>query len=386
MNRESIIERFMELCRIPAASGNERKTADYCTAVLKELGADVREDCAAEKTGGNAGNVIGTFRGTDPTIPPVMLNAHMDTVFSGGPVIPILDNGWIRSAGNTILGADNRTGIVMILEGMRRFLLSKQRAGDIEIVLTVGEEIGLVGAGHLDVEKIRSRYGFSLDSSGLGRLVKGAPFYQAIDVSIEGRSAHAAVNADQGINSIDLMARSLSGLPFGQLDDESTANIGQIIGGSARNVIPDDCRVVMEVRSHSEAKVDAYCCRVRRSFQRVCGPVHVDVDGVIHRPNVVLTMTRECDGFFLSPDAATVQTAMTALQKIGRTVDLYRNMGGSDANIFNARGIETVVVGTGQRAVHSVDECIAVEDLIDGIRLVPELISAWTGWWSQKRT
>jgi len=386
MNQERIINRFIELCRIPSPSRKERDTADYCAKVLSDLGGEVEEDAAGRAIGGNAGNLIARFEGTNGAIPPVMLNAHMDTVDPGGTIVPRVRNGRIESQGDTILGADNRAGLTMILEGMRLIREQKVPTGNIEVVFTVGEEMGLEGAANLDKSLIQSRHGFSLDSSGLGRIVQGAPFYNAIDIRIQGRRAHAAVNADQGINSIELMARGLSRLPFGRLDKESTSNVGRISGGISRNVVAPDCCSVLEIRSHSEAKLDFYTACVSRTFLEVCGNRMVEVGSRCFRAVPEVTVRRECDGFFLNADSVVIQTAAEALKAIGKKPDLYRNMGGSDANVFNARDLETVVVGTGQKAVHSTEEYIEINDLIDGARLIPHVIHRWTEWWSQIKT
>ncbi|HPQ38836.1 MAG TPA: M20/M25/M40 family metallo-hydrolase [bacterium] len=382
MNTQDIINRFIELCRIPSPSLGERHTADYCSAILKRMGAEVREDGAGERVGGSAGNIVARFQGRKNGIPPLMLNAHMDTVDPGGAIVPVIRDGRIISEGSTILGADNRAGLTMIIEGMKRVLDSGIATGDIEVVLTIGEEMGLEGAAHLDYSMISAKHGYSLDSSGLGRIVQGAPFYNAIDVSIQGRRAHAAVNADQGINSIEVMARGLSRLVFGRLDHESTANIGKIAGGTARNVVPSDCTAVLEMRSHNAAKLDFYTANVTKVFLDETRGWCVEVEGREFRPVVDVAVHRECHGFLLDPESPVIQCAMKALELTGRNPDLYRNMGGSDANVFNFRGIETAVVGTGQTAVHSAEEYIEIEDLTDGVRLVPTIIQQWIDWWS----
>lgn len=386
MNKQQIIDRFVALCRIHSPSKFEKETAGYCREILERMGAEVREDEAGKAIGGNTGNIVARFKGSQRDIPPLMLNAHMDTVDPGGPVEPVVRDGRIRSQGSTILGADNRAGLTMIIEGMQLVLDRGGPAGDIEVVFTIGEEMGLEGAAHLDYSLISARHGFSLDSSGLGRIVQGAPYYNAIDISFRGRRAHAAVNADQGINSIELMTRALGRLTFGKLDTESTANVGQISGGVARNVVAPDCTAVLEVRSHNVSKLEFYTDGVRHVFQDVTKGREVEVDGTVYKPVVNMDVRRECEGFYLAPDSVVLQCACSALNAIGRNPERYRNMGGSDANVFNTCGVETAVVGTGQTAVHSTEEYIEIKDLVDGVQLVPQLVRQWTNWWTQKKT
>lgn len=385
MESQRIIDTFIELCRLPAVSGNEAASARVCRKALEELGFTVVEDKAGEAFGGNQGNLIAWLDG-DADIPPLLLNSHLDTVEPGGIIEPVIVQDRIQSKGNTILGADNRAGLVMILEGLRCFRKANPNHGPIEVVLTVAEEAGLLGAENMDFSMIRSKAGFSLDSSGLGRLGIGAPFYNAIDVQVIGRSAHAAVNADQGINSIQLMAQALAPLHFGKLDEETTSNIGQIQGGVARNVVPASCQAVMEVRSHNLETLNQQTALICQAFTDLAESHAVVVDGIPIKPVVDVTVNRECDGFYLDETVPVVQCASTVLRSLGRTVGCYRNMGGSDANVFNSHGLEVVVVGTGQTAVHSYEEYIKIKDLIDGVRLIPALIQQWTDWWSQNKT
>jgi len=386
MCNSSIIDRFMSLCRIPSTSGNEMKTAEYCAEALTELGFSVFQDNAGEITGGTQGNIIASLTGQLENIPAVMLNAHMDTVEPGGRIVPEIKGNRIVSNGQTILGADNRAGIVMILEGVRRLINSGKKHGQIEVVLTVGEESGLIGALNLDYSKVTAKYGFSLDSSGLGKIAQGAPFYDAIDVKVIGRSAHAAVDAEHGLNSIAIMADALNQLSFGKLDEETTCNIGAILGGTSRNVVPAECQAILEIRSHSEAKLNQLSKKISSAFQKAAASGSVKIEGKKVDAKAEVCITREFDGFYLCDDSPVIKCAKRAITSIDRTPLCYKNMGGSDANIFNSRDLEVAIVGTGQTAVHSVDEYIETKDLIDGVTMVTEIIAAWTEWWTQKIT
>lgn len=380
------IRRFLELASIQSPSGRERDVANYCRDVMESFGVTVHEDDTGHRTGGNAGNLTAFFDGDNPDVPVIMLNAHLDTVDPGGIIEPEIRDGRIISKGNTILGADNKAGLVMILEGMAAVLDEKIPHGGIEIVLTVGEEVGLIGALNLDYNHIKAKFGFSFDSSGLGRIVQGAPFYNAIDVVVTGRAAHAGVNPSDGINSIKLTTNALSHLEFGMIDQETTANIGMISGGTGRNVVPAECRSVIEIRSHSLDKLENMTHGLEDVFNRESDQWKAIVEGRCIRPAVNIRVHREFDGFCLSDSSPVVRCAASALASIGRDVTCYRNMGGSDANVFNARGIPTAIVGTGQMAVHSNDEYIEINDLIEGVQLIPEIVKAWNIWWTQKIT
>ncbi len=383
---EKCVKSFMELTKIPSPSGRERETADYCINVLSRLGASILEDDAGIKTGGNAGNIIAFFKGHDPEIPVLMLNAHLDTVEPCGVIVPEIRGDRIVSKGETILGADNRSGLVMILEGMASVIEKNVHHGGIEIVLTIGEEIGLIGASNLDLNHVSAQYGYSFDSSGLGRIVQGAPYYNAVDVTVKGRSAHAGVNPDAGINSILLTSRVLMKLPFGIIDSETTANIGEISGGSGRNVVPGSCKTALEIRSHSEDKLNHLTKILKKKFETEIKGWKIVLEDQVFQPQIEIEVKREFDGFFLQSNSPVIRCAESAIRRIGRQVDCYKNMGGSDANIFNAKGIRTAIVGTGQMAVHSNEEYIKIIDLVDGARLVEEIVEAWAIWWKQKIT
>ncbi len=380
------VELFIELARIHAPSGHERETADFCKEMLQSMGARVIEDDAGTKTGGNAGNIIAVFEGEDTTIPPILLNAHMDTVEPGGQIVPIIRGTRIISETDTILGADNRAGLVMILVGLKElFKKYKTHPCTIEVVLTVSEESGLQGAIGLDYGQLKSKHGFSLDSSGLGRIGIGAPYYNAITVTANGRSSHAAVNPDEGINSILIMSDILKKFPFGQIDPETTSNVGTISGGAARNVVPDTCITELEIRSHNLNTIDALTEVLHNICENTRKKWHVNVAEKVVSSMIDVQVHREFDGFLLSSDSPVVACASQALTAIGREVMQSRNMGGSDANVFNANKIQTAVIGTGQTAVHSHDEYIEIKDLIDGVTLVPLLVETWIQWWSQKK-
>ncbi len=381
------VQLFIHLARILSSSGRERQTADLCSQLLTDLGADVYEDETGRLTGGNAGNIIATFKGTAHSVPPLLLNAHLDTVDPGGEIVPRIEHDRIVSSSNTILGADNRAGLVMIILGLKKLLEEKTaKIPTIEVVFTVGEENGLIGASHLDYTRLKSKYGFSCDSSGLGRIVIGAPYYEAIQLTVNGRSAHAGVNPCQGLNSILIMSELVTDLQFGQLDIESTANLGRISGGTARNVIPDLCSADIEVRSHSLNTMNRWIKTLKKRAGQMSKKHYVEFRDRKVAAQVDVKTYREFDGFLLDETSSTVQVATKALKETNRKVIVTQNMGGSDANVFNSNGIQTAIIGTGQTAVHSHDEFITIKDLNDGIDVVKNVIINWTEWWTQKKT
>ncbi len=369
-----VLNTFLDLVRISGESRHEKPVATFCENQLKTMGLDVWYDDAGQQFGGDCGNLYARLSGNLPGVPPLLLNAHLDTVSPGRNICPVITGDVIRSDGTTVLGADNRAGVAAILCGLEKIISSGMSHGPIEILLTVGEEAGLLGARYVDFSQLSARWGFALDSSGLGNIVIGAPFYNAIDVMIHGRAAHAAVEPENGISAIGIAVRALLKCPHGRIDDYTTANAGVIQGGTARNIVPDICRISMEIRSHSRETLERLTRETEKIF-RV--EAKHDAETLLSEDPVICQIHRECDGFSLPADDPAVECAKRALMNINQTPILKINMGASDANIFNSKGVATVILGTGQTDVHSLRESIKITDLLAGTELVPSLIAAW---------
>ncbi len=372
-----VVSRFLEMVAIDGESRNERATARYCSEWLERIGARVTIDGAGERCGADTGNVIAVFEATRAGIPPLMLNSHLDTVVPGRSIRPLIRDGVITSDGTTILGADNRAGLAAILDGMLRIHDEGVAHGRIEILLTVCEEIGLLGAKHCDYGLIEARHGYSLDSSGLGAIITAAPGYEAIDVTVLGHASHSGVNPESGVNAVQICAQALARLPQGKIDERTTINIGSIRGGRARNIVADRCETEIEIRSHDEKTLEKLVRQVETTFDDAIESYLRTHPGSAHPPRVTFVKDREFNGFSIPESHPVVHVSREAIAAIGRTGVVQEKMGGSDANVFNEHGIATVILGTGQSKVHSLEEYVTIRDLEDGSRLVYALIAAW---------
>ena len=365
VNRERIIEEFMELVQIDSETRKEREINNYLKNKLEALGLTVFEDEAGEKIGGNAGNLIAELPGKKEGLR-VLLCAHMDTVQPGKGVKPILENGIIRSQGETILGADNKSGICAILEMLRVIKEENLEHGPIQIVFTVAEEGGLNGSKNLDQKLLKADLAYVLDSDGsAGEIIVQAPAQKSLLAKIKGKAAHAGIAPEEGVSAIQIAARGIAKMKLGRIDEETTANIGVIKGGKATNIIPDLVELEGEARSLKREKLEKQCQHMvdclQQAAQELGGQIEAKVELVYPEIN-------------LDEKEMVVLLAKKAAENLGFPVKLEKTGGGSDANILNGYGIPTANLGCGMKKVHTTEEYITVEDLVKNPQYLVEII------------
>lgn len=372
INRDRIRQTFTWLVSIDSVSREEGALCRALEKKLTQLGADVFIDDAAEKTGSNTGNLIAKFKGnTDAAT--MMLNAHMDTVEPGRGILPVFQDGVFRSSGDTILGADDKSAIAVFLEVLTVLRENNLPHGPIDLVLTVCEEVGLMGAKHLDYGLIDAAFGFTLDTTDTAGIVVRAPAANHITIEIHGKDAHAGAAPEQGINAICLAADALSRLKIGRIDHETTCNIGVIEGGYATNIVPNRVTLKGEARSHDRRKLDDVTDAIRRGFEEAVASYspRSEKDGL---PFLVFNAELDFPSTNISEDHPVVVLAEKAARNLGREMRRKVTGGGADANIFFEKGIITGVLGTGMADMHTVRESIRLEDLIETGELVLEII------------
>ncbi len=348
INRERMTKLFLQLVHIESGSENEAEICRFVAERLKELGAEeVSIDDAGEKLGGTGGNVFARFKGT-VNVPPIMLNAHLDTVAPTKGIRVIRTETEIRTDGTTILGADDKAGVALILEAIRTLRERNLPHPPIEVVFTIREEKGLLGAKVFDKTKLKSRYGIVVDGSGEpGDLIVGSPTHVRFEAIFHGKAAHAGVEPEKGINAIAMASTAIAAMKWGRLDKDTTANVGVIEGGQAMNIVPDRCKVVGEFRSHDPQRVK----RLVAEWKRICEQVSKKFGGKVN-----LTVDKTFDAIRLSPDEPIVKAAIKAVQSLGLKPNLKRMGGGTDGNIFVAHEIKCLVLPTGVENYHSPNE------------------------------
>ncbi|MBP2633130.1 MAG: peptidase T-like protein [Firmicutes bacterium] len=366
INKKRLLDEFLNLLKITCSTRNERQVADLLKRKLTDLGLTVTEDETGKKIGGNTGNIIAHLKATKEKAPKLFFSAHMDCVEPCENIKPQIKDGVIISDGTTILGSDDKAGIAPILEALHILKEKNIEHGDIQIIFTVAEEDGLLGTKNLDPNLIQADFGYCLDSSGRpGKIVIQAPGQDDIRVKIHGKSAHAGIAPEEGINAIVVAAKAIAGMKQGRLDHETTANVGIIQGGNATNIVPSLAEVTCEARSCDEKKLASQTNYMVELFETIAkengATTKIKVEHC-YRP------------YTLTQDMPVVKTAMIAMKNAGLEANPTPTGGGSDGNFYNAYGIPCAVLGVGMTKVHTTEEFILEEDLYQTAQLVLELV------------
>ena len=374
INQERIKNLLLELVQIDSLSRKERDVAERIKQYCEEMGAQVEIDDAGEKVGGNSGNVIARFKGTIPGAEPIMMSAHMDTVVPGENVKPVVEGDIIRTDGTTVLGGDDKSGCAVIIETIRCLKEQNIPHTDIEAVFSICEEVGLLGAKHLDVSKIRSKYGIVFDSDDPGFLFTKGPSANHLEFKIHGLESHAGVAPEFGISAIQIAAEAINNMKLGRIDHETTANIGVIRGGEATNIITNLVELKGEARSLNEEKLKAQCDHMVKCFEEAAAKREVTVEGKTTKAWVEANVTAEYYAMDVPDESRVVQLVIQAAKRMGLDVQTMASGGGCDANIFNRKGIECANLGTGMRAIHTVNEWLDVKDMYASAEMTIEIL------------
>lgn len=351
-----LLTTFLELVRIDSPSGHEKEVAHYCKRVLEACGCSVVIDDTAHQTGSDTGNLIATLPGTKEGC--IYVSAHMDTVEPGRSIEPVITDGVISSAGDTILGGDDKVGLAAILETLQvlaggQNLLYPQ----IKVLLTVQEEQGLIGAQALDARDFKGEPCYVLDAAGPpGSLVIGAPSQRSYTAEFIGTAAHAGINPAEGNSAIKAAAMAVMALPFGRLDEATTTNIGTITGGIANNIVAERCTITGECRSHDSERLQALCKEVEAALFEAA---------TSSKTTLNLTWVENYESFSYEVDDPFIARAREISHEIGLATEATITGGGADTNVFVRQGLRAVSLATGMQDVHGTSETLAIQDLED---------------------
>ncbi|GLY09881.1 hypothetical protein Bbad01_10970 [Bacillus badius] len=356
INKERLVNEFLELVQIDSETKNEAAIAKVLTSKFEALGVQVYEDDSAAVTGHGAGNLICTLEATKDGVDPIYFTSHMDTVVPGAGVKPSIENGYVVTDGTTILGADDKAGLAVMLELVKVLKEQKYKHGMIQFIITAGEESGLVGAKAMDPSLVKAKFGYALDSDGtVGNIIVAAPTQAKIKAEIFGKTAHAGVAPEKGVSAITMAAKAIAKMPLGRIDEETTANIGRFEGGQATNIVCDYASVLAEARSLVPEKMEVQVNKMKEAFEQTAAEMNgrAEVQVQVMYP-----------GFKFGEGDHVVEVAKKAAERIGRPSQLLTSGGGSDANVIAGFGIPTVNLAVGYEEIHTKNERMPIEELI----------------------
>jgi tripeptide aminopeptidase len=368
--RERLLADFIRFCEIESPSGRERGVADALIAELRGLGIEVEEDDSAAQTGSDSGNLHALIPGPEEA-PTVLLCAHMDTVPLDGPVEVVSDNGLLTNRHEAILGADNKAAVVTILGAVRRLLRDGVPPAGIELLFTTGEEQALKGAKSVEPSKLRADFGYVFDhASPVGEIVIASPTYYSVEARFRGQAAHAGIRPEAGHNAIAAAAHAIAAMRIGRLDDETTANVGRIEGGTSANVVAERCYVELETRSLDAERAAAVVTEMVDAVAEAASDSECDVETAVERL---------FHGFRLPRTAPPVEIAAAALREHEIDPVYIATGGGSDANVFNAGGLTVVNLANGTERNHQPDESVTIEALETMLDVTLGIVAASAG-------
>ena len=339
---ERLVNTFCEMVKIDSESGNEERFISYVQEMLQ---SELDADCSIDAHG----NLVARVPAQGSTgAEPIFLGAHGDTVKPGIGIEPVVEGGVIRSKGETILGADDKAGLAAIIEAVR----TAARRPVVDIVLTRGEEIGLVGAKHLDLTLLTAKRGFIVDSEDPATIILGGPTHASLDIEIVGKAAHSA-EPENGISAIRVAAHAITKFEEGKLDSETVANVGTIEGGMIRNGVPERVTLKAECRSLNDEKCRTQADRMKKAFEDAASEAGATAN---------IDLRFEFAASKVAENTPVVELGKKAIEKAGLQPGTRVILGGTDALVLSGRGVDAVVLGYGGKAAHSTDEHIVIED------------------------
>lgn len=365
-DRERLHATFEALCRIPSPTGDERAIADRIAAELTALGLSVEEDDAGRAVGSSAGNLLARIPGRDGAT--LLLCSHMDTVPLTAPVEPVRRDGGWENANEGILGADNKAAVAAMLELARLLteLGSTPEVG-VELLFTVAEETGLRGSQNFDAGRLTSRFGYAFDhASPIGEIITASPSHMRIDAEIRGRAAHAGLHPEHGVSAVIAAAAAITGMPQGRIDDETTANVGMVAGGTATNVVPDRCRISAEVRAVEQEQLDRHVTQAIDALEDAADSAGCDLD---------VQLQQLFSGYRSGQREAPVALAARALRRLGYEASYRSSGGGSDVNALRAQGFRCTNLANGTERAHERSERVSFTALEGNLNLMLALLT-----------
>ena len=368
-NTDRMVKTFLELVQIDSPSKQEAAVADYIEKRLAPLGVKMWRDNAGEKIGGNCGNLHVRIPASGSSSPALLFSAHLDSVMPCLGIKPKVEDGVIRSDGTTVLGADDKAGVTAVIEMLRCAKESGTPHGPIEVIFDVSEETGLLGANQVDLTTVTAKCAFVLDGEELDRVVYRSPSANRMNYEIDGVAAHAGMYPERGVSAIEVFAEAVSKMKLGRLDPDSTANIGTVNAGRATNIVADKLAATAEARSHSQEVLEAQTRHMSQCFEEAVRRFTKTVDGKTVAPVFRAQVKREFNAMNIAHDSLAYRLAFEAGRALGLGMQPMSIGGGTNANVYNEKGLPAVVIGCGMKDEHTTSEHLYIRDLETSAKL-----------------
>ncbi|MEL4026936.1 M20/M25/M40 family metallo-hydrolase [Lysinibacillus endophyticus] len=369
IDKELVVRSFLEWAKIDAPSSKEGNIAKVIEQKLLNMGFTVQFDSAHEEFDGQVGNLIAHWPGTDPSIPPLFLSTHMDTVLPTANLVPVIRDGVIYSDGTTILGADDRAALTAYLQGIEYIQKHNIPCGPIELILTVCEQQGLKGARYLDYSKVQSQFGYIFDSDGdVGQIITRGPFSSKFHIEILGKASHIGLNPEDGVSAFLVGADVLKAIPQGKLEGNVLANVGIIEGGDLSSIIPGYLKMTGEVRAFTQENLDNTLDDIYLKASQAIQP---------HGAKLNYSIEKKYVGFNIDRNHLLVENAIQSF--VDEEIPYYftETLGGADTNTLNENGLTCITLGNGFKNLHTFQEHISIDNLVNAVKTTVQLILKW---------
>ena len=362
MNEQALVDRFIRYVTCPSESRRERPFCELLEGDLQELGMNPVRQEVGEACGSDGFNLYAMFPGEGE---PILFCAHMDTMEPGVGINPVITDGVIRSDGTTILGSDDKAGIAATLEAIAEIKATNKPHRPVEVLFTICEEVGLLGAKHADYSMVQSQQAVVLDTGKMGCIINMQAAYMKLQVEIKGKSAHAGIAPDLGIHALKAATDAIAKMRCGFLGENSVMNVANLLSPGKTNAVPDIATFEIEMRSHSQDELTFLVAQTKAQIEEACKAYGASC-----------TIKEDLASDFLNvpADHPLITLLSGAMEQIGLTPSVERTYGGCDATWLSANGIAVVNTGVGMRDAHSLDENIPVADLVSTAELLERLM------------
>jgi tripeptide aminopeptidase len=374
LNSDRLVKTFLDLVQIDSPSKQEAAVADYIEKALAPLGLKIWRDDAGAKIGGNCGNVHVRMPARNSKSPAILFSAHMDNVMPCLGIKPRVENGVIRSDGTTVLGSDDKSGVVAIIETLRCLSESSVVHGPVEVIFDVSEETGLLGANVVDLTSVTAKCAFVLDGEEMDRIVYRSPSANRMSYEIDGIAAHAGMYPERGVSAIEVFAEAVSKMRLGRLDPDSTANIGTVNAGRATNIVADKLTATAEARSHANEVLEQQTRHMAQCFEDAVKKYTRVFEGKTLAPVFHQHTKREFNAMNIPFDSLPFKLAFDAGKSIGIAMEPMSIGGGTNANVYNEKGLPAVVIGCGMRNEHTTSEHVYIKDMETSVKLCLSIV------------